>query len=291
MARAYIVLTRNDLDDNLLQVLDLSPNSSQRNSVYDPAGQTHYQTHFYTDGVNGDVEALGGVTNAIFYGLSTYLKCRIANTAGGGLIGPLPDADCILVANEILTRAAAGSPLTAADINASILAATGNANGIGIGNSDATVEEILRILAGERFRVDRLTDIGAGNFWQGPGLGFFTTAPSATRPESVFANNGAGVRGKNPFVGPTIPTSIPVQVGTQDVNHNSIIPIVDTGALRLSALSGQLSEMASAGFTFLNPNLTYGSGGTALDLGGSALPASGAGRAVTVYAADGTVIA
>lgn len=38
----YIVLKRNDIPQSTLQVLDLKPNSSQRNYIYDPPGQTKY---------------------------------------------------------------------------------------------------------------------------------------------------------------------------------------------------------------------------------------------------------
>jgi len=299
MARAYIVLARNDLDDSLLQVLDLQPNTSQKSAIYDGTGQTHYQTYFLLDGVNGNVATQAGAgggasldVDGDTYGLSAYLLDRVEDTGGNE---SLTAAEAIAIAALIEADVAAGTALTLARINIHINTPAGVAGSDldgTLGNSTGTVGEVLRILAGERFKLPDNSQVraAAGTF-DATQRGFFTSAPNVLRPESVYAANGAPVRGRNPFVGSVLSSTAPVQTGTQDVNHNFVLPIVDTGALQLSALDGVLSELASATYTWLNPAFTYGAGGTATDIGGTAIPVTGVGRAVTVYAADGTVIA
>jgi hypothetical protein len=299
MARAYIVLARNDLDDNLLQVLDLSPNKSQRNSVYAGAGQTHYQTHFLLDAVNAAVATQAGLAGGASldsdgdtYGLSAYLIDNVEDTLG---TQALTAVEAGQISALIEQDASNGVALTLAAINIHINTPAGvggsDLDGI-LGASTGSVEEVLRILAGERWKLPDNSQVQVvGGTFDAAVRGFFTTAANIEQPESVRALNGAGIRGRNPFSGRVVPTTAVVNTGTQDGNHNQVLPIVNTGALQLSALSGVLSELVAPAFTFLNPAFTYGAGGTATDLDGVAIPATGAHRAVTVYAADGTVIA
>ena len=42
----YIVMKRSDIPDGVLQITDLTPNTSLRNSIYDPAGRTGYRRAF-----------------------------------------------------------------------------------------------------------------------------------------------------------------------------------------------------------------------------------------------------
>ena len=82
MARAYIVLTRNDLDNNMLQVLDLKPNAtpSQGSVIYGGSPQGGYQSFYLLDGVNAAVTTAGAgpiTIAATTYGLSAYLIDRV----------------------------------------------------------------------------------------------------------------------------------------------------------------------------------------------------------------------
>lgn len=45
MGAAFIVPVRNDLNDSALQLLDLKPNTSSRNQIREPVGQTFYPSH------------------------------------------------------------------------------------------------------------------------------------------------------------------------------------------------------------------------------------------------------
>ena len=60
--------------------------------------------------------------------------------------------------------------------------------------------------------------------------------------------------------------------------------------MNLSCLSGQLSKMNSATYSFLNPSFTYGAGGTAVTIAGVAVPVTGVDRAVVVYLNNGTAL-
>ena len=302
MARAYICIARNDLDNNFLQVLDLKPNTSQRNSVLDGAGQTGYQTWFARDAaINSNVATVGGAgggasvdTTVVTYGLAAYLIDHVQNQDGGATAA-ITAAMANAARTAIFIRVAAGQACDAAGI-AAALTANGVANAAAgttliAGTSTGSVEEVLRILAGEVWRLPAASQVtaAAGGF-DATVRGGFVARPAVELPQSVRTANGFPVRGRNSFVGQVIPTGAPVQVGLQDTRFRDVRVLTDTGALQLSGLSGQLSRVAVATYRFLNPAFTYGGAGTALGIGGGQIPATGAGRAVTVYTAAGAVI-
>ena len=107
MARAYIVVARNDVPDNLLQTLDIWPNTSQRNAAVDPAGQTHYNSFFLLDGVNAPVALAAPAPNITVngdtYGLSAYLVDNVLADFGGA-DRALTAAEAIAVAARIEDR-------------------------------------------------------------------------------------------------------------------------------------------------------------------------------------------
>lgn len=306
MARAYIVLARNDLDDSLLQVLDLKPNAtpSKGSRIYDGAPQGGYQTFFYADGVNGDVVTAGAGPITIdgdVYGLSAYLIDHVENTGSAG--EALTAAEANNIRDAILGEVALGNALTLADINALIVAEIGAGNDLDgtLGNSTGSVEEVLRILAGERYKMPDATQVEDGGklFTQAVG-GFFVARPNVEVPDSARTSYGTarGLRGRkstSPLThvraGEPRAGQAPVQTGQEDVNFNDVRVTVDTGDLHLSSASGVLDELNNATFVFLNPSFTYNGGiAPATDAAGANLPATGAGRAVTVYDAAGNVI-
>ncbi len=307
MARSYIVLARNDLDANFFQALDLWPNSSQRNQTLDPPGQTHGLTHYVIDGVNSAIATDGAfLVNGDCYGLSGYIIGKFENQNAGEAFTA---AESGAITAKVGQRVAAGLPLTIADFNAICLIEIGNASGIGIGASVGTVEEMLRILAGERFFQQDNTVVEAAATWV-PDTGVFVNRPLVESVESVRTGlpgdaNRLPVRGRNPFGGKTIPTSPALQDGTlptiTDENFNDALVITDTGRLQQSALNGALSGMANPAFVWRNRAFAYTAAAVtptvlrAGTIGGVPIPAPGTatafqGRAVTVYAADGTVI-
>jgi hypothetical protein len=312
MARAYIVVARNDLPDNFFQVMDLWPNSSSRNQVIEPPGQTGYQSHYLLDGINVavtiDNPGAGGANardfaaaTASHYGLSTYIMDNVEHPTGSNA---LTAAQAWAIAAKLEDRVAAGLPLTLAVINAILVvetAAGADLDGAGAGNSIGTVEDILRILAGERYRVAGGAEVqnNATTNFVAVRRGRFVAAALVEQPESVRTGvagnlNRLPVRGRNSFVGKTIPTTAVVQdteTGITDVNFNDVRVITDMGALHASAINGALSRVCVPTYAWQNPAFTYGGGATpAADVGGTNIPATFLGRALTVYADDGTVI-
>ncbi len=119
MARAYICIARNDVDENLLQVLDLKPNSSQRVPSLTPEGQTGYITH------SPQHDTVVAATAVAYYGLAAYLWDTIEDVTNGNK--HLTVADCNTVAAAILAAQGLGTALTSVVINPIIVAATGGA--------------------------------------------------------------------------------------------------------------------------------------------------------------------
>lgn len=292
MARAYIVVARNDVPDSLLQTLDIWPNTSQRNAAVDPAGQTHYNSFFLLDGVNANVvlAGIGPITvSGDTYGLSAYLADNVLADFGGAARA-LTAGEAVAVAARIEDRVALGLSLRGADIDAILVAEAAANTSLTANGSSGSVEEVLRILAGERYLVPNGSEVADAvpNF--SGGNGYFVARPSVELPESV-RSGGFPVRGKNSFVGKTIPTSTPVQTGQQDTNFQDVLAVVDTGRLQQSAINGALAKMADPSFTFENGAFTYGGGATpAFDIGGNNIGTNFQGRAVAVYAADGSLI-
>jgi len=318
MARAYIVLARNDLDEDLLQVLDLAPNSSQFSPAYDGqgTGQTGYLTHYLIDGVNVpvtlDIPGAGGGATRDFsaavpfhYGLSTYLMDCVGRPQAPGSPGPaLTVAEATNVAGDIEAAVAAGTPLTLAVINAILVArvvAATDLDGAGANShSVGSVEDILRILAGERYRVAGGAEVqGGGGRWNPGPRGYFVDRPNVLTPDTVVSTQTGtrSIRGRKhtaplSHLRPGEPRAgnVPVQGAAQDTNFNDVRTIVETGHLHLSATDGVLADLKAATYAFENPAFTYGAAGTALTLGGANILAGGVARAITVYDADGNVI-
>ena len=293
MARAYIVLARNDLDDNLLQVLDLKPNAtpSKDSRVYAPIAQGGYQTFYLLDGVNAAVVtqagAAGGASLDIdgdVYGLSAYLIDRVEDTGGGE---SLTAAEAVTISG--LIEAAAPAGVAGSDLDGTLGASTG------------TVEEVLRILAGERFKMTDNAQVRlVGGGFDTAQRGFFVQQPNVEVPASVDGVYG-DVRGRRStapmtHIRPGEPRTAPVQTGAQDTNFNRVRQTVETGHLHLSATDGVLAELKSATFTWLNPGNAYTAAAVtaatprALTLAAANIPATGVFRAITIYDAEGNVI-
>ena len=156
----YICQTRDDIPNGMLQVLDLTPNTSLRNQVYDPVGQTKYINRCQNETVV--VAALA--TTAEFKGLAAYL---IDSVADGGDDGALTAAQANDMATAIIARLDAGSVLTVAGINTALQTVQGATElTAGATASVGSMAEVLRILAGGEWVVPSGTacDTGAGNF-------------------------------------------------------------------------------------------------------------------------------
>lgn len=297
MPQAYIVLARNDLDDSLLQLLDLKPPStkSQGMQVFDGVtdGQTGYLTHLVQNDTVATTDVAGRTTDAVYYGLSAYI---IDNVENGLDDDTLTDAQVAAVASAILLRAATGLGLSLAQINTAINSVAGVSAADLDGTASAstgTVEELLRVLAGEVYRLPAASavSIGANNNFPGGGSigGGHTRAGAfvATPNVSFAADVPSGGRRS----GTVLPPGNPTQTGTQDLTFRNRRRIEDVGSLHASMLNGALSKMTPATFAFQNPAFTYNGGATpATDINGTNIGANFQGRAVVVYDATGAVI-
>lgn len=167
----HICLIRSDIPDGILQVLDLLPNSSQYSLIYDPPPQTKYVNRATNDTV---VTTGAGpiTTNADYRGLAAYLIDNVENTGSAGEALTATEANTIAAA--LIARMDSGLPLAEADIN-SVIQATAAGSGIGIGDSTATVEGVLRVLAGAEYLlpVGSTVEDGSNDFVDTP-AGAFT---------------------------------------------------------------------------------------------------------------------
>jgi hypothetical protein len=194
-----IIPVRNDLPNTNLQVEDLWPNTSQKNSVYDGEGQSGYlhaqmdqpaATVFtgeaYTSGSRMTTGAVAAAalaaaadwssdaghagndvraTASPSLGLAAYLRERVQRDPAGGA-DTLVAAEVDLIVTAIIARVQAGQSVTAANINTIV---TANAVGASVlcgadgnpilGGSFGSVQDVLRILSGEVYYVPTNTII------------------------------------------------------------------------------------------------------------------------------------
>lgn len=142
----YICLRRTDIPDGILQILDLVPNTSLRNSIYDPQGQTKYVDRCQND----TVATSGGVTattSAEYKGIAAYLIDNVEDTPNGDA---LTAAQANTIALAIVAALDAGSAMTLVAVDA-LIAATVAGSGLATGNSTGSITDVLKILAGGEY--------------------------------------------------------------------------------------------------------------------------------------------
>ena len=157
MASPVICIRDTGISNGQLIVKDMWPNRSQANPVVDPAPQgPRYLRVVETP----TLPVLNGtVVSRTVSGLASYLLVTLDLQVGDDHISP---AQAVEVALDLITEMRAGNDLGTAEINAVIQAADPNnlnATGIGLGNSTATVNNILQILSGATFTVEAGYDL------------------------------------------------------------------------------------------------------------------------------------
>lgn len=164
----YICKRRTDIPDGILQVLDLQPNESQRNLIYEPPGQTKY----VNDPQNDTVAVASNVTSAEYKGVAAWLIDTIEDSGDGGALSA---TQANTIAAALLVAMRSGAAMTTAAVNA-IIQATVAASGIGVGSSVGTLAQLLKILAGGEWTVPAGTgaNTGAGQY-KVAAAGSFTT--------------------------------------------------------------------------------------------------------------------
>lgn len=166
----YICLRRSDIPAGTLQVLDLWPNTSQRNQAIDPAGQTKYINRFQKDTL---AALVANATVAEYKGIAAYLIDHVEdNVANVTITVAVANA----AANALAALVNAGSALTLAAVN-NALVANGVANAgagtqLNANGSDGTLANLLKVCAGAEYVLPAGSLVGgvAG----GASLGSFT---------------------------------------------------------------------------------------------------------------------
>jgi len=176
----YIAMIRSDIPNGTLQVLDLVPNTSLRNSIYDPAGQTKYVNRLQND----TVAVSSNVTSAAYSGLAAYILDSVAH---GGTGNALTATQANSMATAVIAVLDAGTAMTLANVNtalATVVAAT-ELDGNG---SVGSLAELLQILAGGEYVVPQGTGANSGAAFKGSQAGAFTTGTYRATYDSFALN-------------------------------------------------------------------------------------------------------
>jgi len=142
----YIAMRRTDIPNGVLQVLDLVPNTSLRNQIYDPIGQTKYINRFSTDTLSA---LAANATVAEFSGLAAYLIDHVTDDVANVTITvTVANAAAALITLDLNN----GTALTLGQINAQLIAGGAGAGTTLTGTgSNGAVTDILQILAGGQY--------------------------------------------------------------------------------------------------------------------------------------------
>lgn len=319
--QGFIIPIRSDLEGMNLQVVDLWPNTSQKNSVYDGSGQSGYVSYMlnvpgatvlnatstaYSSGsrnteaanaattwmlnsVNTIVPGAAdvNVTQEAHYGLAAYLRDRV-NVNPGGLNTSMTDAEADAIVAAILTRVNTGLSLTLANVNTLLNATLAGADNFLDGTTVAAV-------AAGSTSFGTLTDV----------LKILEGHVYKVNINTIIGDNFGAWRSLAQrevlVAAATVPATWSVQgyfvTGTEgDPAYLDVKNRADTTAFRASASGGVLRALHDQNLTIVNPNLAYTAAAVsgirprATDITGTAIAATGAGRVVTVYDHEGNLL-
>lgn len=272
----YPILLRNDVAEGTIQWLDLFPYTSQRSFPYTAMGQTGYvnpdlapQTDHIDVLADGDTTGGGndvGVTQADEDGLVAYFRDRIDADPGGANLSLSP-AGAFRVVNLIYNEAIQGNDVTQAVIEAFLTAVAGgptDLDGATVGGSTSfgDMEEVMRIISGQRYRVPInsivTTDTGAGsNFLGLPARNVLLAA--VVPAQGVFYGQGEFLAYCDPSV---LSCAWPNSPDFVD-----FLQLYLSGMLRMSLAEGNLSHLVDPTFVLGdddgNGNLDFVYGGRA----------------------------
>lgn len=150
----YIVVRRSDIPNGTLQVLDLNPNESQRNLVYEPPGQTKYLNRFQNDTVTTVVSGGAILARGNLKGVAAYLIDHVEAGGLGAGLAALTATEANDAATAIIALVDAGSDVDIASVNAAIAGVVADSELVATTSaSTGNLEELLRILAGAEYVV------------------------------------------------------------------------------------------------------------------------------------------
>lgn len=166
---AYICRIRVDVPAAAIQWLDLNPNTSQRSLIYDGAGQTGYlRTRVASTTMVTVASGPNDITVGAQSGVSAYLMDHVE--AGGLAAGTaaMTDADCNTVAAALIAILDAGTALTLAVVNATLVLTVADTELTNAGGSASTgsLTELLKIMSGGIYEIPAgsATEIPTGTF-------------------------------------------------------------------------------------------------------------------------------
>lgn len=315
--RVFIVPRRNDLAGMNLSLTDVHPNAGQKNSIYDGVPQNIYvpesidvagatvvngiayisgslNTTLAAANNNVDDDTTGGgndvtATQETAFGLAAYLFDRVQ---GGGTAlataPPLPFADANTVAGLILADVLTGTNLDLARINAHLNATVANTdlNGAsGNSRSFGSVEDIMRILSGEVYRLPLLTILGEHS---GGTKEFYALA---TRQALVQAQTPAQVASQGQFY------ASGSFLAASDAGYRARPTLIRNGSINASLAEGVIEGYsAAAGITVTNPSFAYNAADVtawrprAQRVTGANVPATGLDPAIHLYTDTGVCL-
>lgn len=161
MPQVFLIMRRTDIPDGELQVVDLWPNTSSKNYVYDPGlGQTGYVHNIPDPSIAAAVGVDPGVTVATdITGVAAYLVGNIdTGAAPGG--APFTGAEADAAAAGLVAIAEAGTVLDLAAVDA-VLAGVVAGTSLTGGGSTGVLTELLSVMAGAVYQVDAGTELAA----------------------------------------------------------------------------------------------------------------------------------
>jgi hypothetical protein len=320
--RVFIIPLRNDLAGVGLNLGDLHPNAGQKNSVYEGTPQNNYVAEsldvpgatvqnglaYVSGSLNTLVAGAAGyndvddrtsvaagandvsATQLTAFGLSAYFFDRVdpGGAAGAGT-NPMTVAQADACAAAVTAAALAGNALTLAAINTLLSVACGAVatdldGAAATSDSFGTVREVLRILAGEVYRLPAFTILGDVSTGTSDFLGL------AARQVIVDAQLGSDVTTYGQFY------ASGDFLAADDAGYRARPTLVPTGAFNISNAEGMINGY-KGNVTVLNRNFAYSAAAVttwrprAFQLGGlAAIPATGIAPAIGVYNQDGTAL-
>jgi hypothetical protein len=153
-------MRRTDIPEEEMQVVDLKPNTSQRNYVLTPPGQSGYVNNIPDAAATGFVGAGPTfTTSADLTGVAAYLLGNINTGAGAG--APFTGVQADAATALLVAVPQGGNPFGLANVNA-ILGATVAGTTLTAGGSTGVLTELLSVMAGNQYLIPSGTDLAVG---------------------------------------------------------------------------------------------------------------------------------
>ena len=159
MPQVFFVMRRTDIPEEEIQVVDLKPNTSQRNYVLTPPGQSGYVSNIPAGAATGFVGAGPTfTTSAALSGVSAYLLGNVNTTGGAG--APFTGAEADTATAALVLIAQLGAVMDAAAVDA-VLTAVVAGTSLSGGGSTGVLTELLSAMAGNQWLIPSGTDLAA----------------------------------------------------------------------------------------------------------------------------------